>query len=234
MTLLARVSDRTLLIAVLFAAVGSASLIFWGSGDGLMASGFAAMTLVLAALLQVFRTLYPPVASAQVDFDWALVREAADNGNVAVAVTDRMGRLVCANALHESWFSGPTAPPALGLSDADTAALTQAGRVAWRDGRFLLRGLRRDLMTFDAEVMRGGRNEDHLVWRFNAANAIDLAAEAKRLIEGPAGVRIGEAGIMAVMIGAEGRVRSASRSLLSAKSWPSTPANPLRPPRSLA
>ena len=210
--LLSRLSDRTLLVAVLFAAVGSASLVFWGSGDGLLASGFAATTLVLAALLQVFRTIYPPVANTQVDFDWALVREAADNGDVAVAVTDRVGRLVCANALHESWFSGPTAPPALGLSDEDTAALTQAGRVAWRDGRCMLRGLRRDLMTFDAEVLRGGRSEDHLIWRFNAANAIDLAAEAKRLIEGPAGIRIGEAGMMAVLIGPEGRVRSASRS----------------------
>lgn len=212
--LLSRLSDRTLLVAVLFAAVGSASLVFWGSGDGLLASGFAATTLVLAALLQVFRTIYPPVANTQVDFDWALVREAADNGDVAVAVTDRVGRLVCANALHESWFSGPTAPPALGLSDEDTAALTQAGRVAWRDGRCMLRGLRRDLMTFDAEVLRGGRSEDHLIWRFNAANAIDLAAEAKRLIEGPAGIRIGEAGMMAVLIGPEGRVRSASRSFM--------------------
>ncbi len=211
---LSRVGDRALLLAVLFAAVGSASIIFWASGDGLMAAGFAATTLVLAALLQVFRTIYPPVSGTQVDFDWALVREAADNGNVAVAVTDRVGRLVCANALHESWFGGPTAPPALGLDDADTAALTQAGRIAWRDGRSMHRGLRRDLMTFDAEIIRGGRNEDHLIWRFNAANAVDLAAEAKRLIEGPAGVRIGEAGMMAVLIGPEGRVRSASRSFM--------------------
>ena len=211
-TLLSSVTDRALLFAVLFAAVASAALIFWGSGDGLLAAGFAATTLILAALLQVVRTLYPPAFVARVDFDWALVREAADNGDVAVAVTDRVGRLVCANALHESWFGGPTAPPALGLSETDTVALTQAGRVAWRDGQATSRGLRRDLMTFDVEVLRGGRNEDHLVWRFNAANSVDLAAEAKRLIEGPAGLRIGEAGMMAVLIGAEGRVRSASRS----------------------
>ncbi len=211
-TLLSSVTDRALLFAVLFAAVASAALIFWGSGDGLLAAGFAATTLILAALLQVVRTLYPPAFVARVDFDWALVREAADNGDVAVAITDRVGRLVCANALHESWFGGPTAPPALGLSETDTVALTQAGRVAWRDGQATSRGLRRDLMTFDVEVLRGGRNEDHLVWRFNAANSVDLAAEAKRLIEGPAGLRIGEAGMMAVLIGAEGRVRSASRS----------------------
>ena len=138
--LLSGVSDRALLFAVLFAAVGSAGLVFWGSRDGLMAAGFAATTMILAALLHVVRTLYPPVGIARLDFDWALVREAADNGDVAVAVTDRVGRLVCANALHESWFGGPTAPPALGLSEADTAALTQAGRVAWRDGRRTHRG----------------------------------------------------------------------------------------------
>ena len=210
-TLLSGLSDRALLFGVLFAAVGSAALIFWASRDGLMAAGFAATTLILAALLHVARTLYPSVASARVDFDWALVREAADNGDVAVAVTDRVGRLVCANALHESWFGGPSAPPALGLSEADVATLTIAGRVAWRDGRSSANGLKRQLMAFDAEILRAGRNEDHLVWRFHAATTVDLASEAKRLIEGPAGARIGKAGMMAVLIGPEGRVRSATR-----------------------
>ena len=211
-TLPAGLGERGMLALVLLAALASAGLIFWASGDGLMAAGFAATAMVLAALVHVVRTLYPPVSATRVDFDWALVREAADSGDVAVAVTDRGGRLVCANALHEGWFGGPAAPPALGLSESDVAALTAAGRTAWRDGSAQAKGLKRDLLTFDAEVLRGGRSEDHLIWRFNAARTIDLAGEAKRLIEGPAGARMGEAGLMAVLIGPEGRVRSATRS----------------------
>jgi two-component system, cell cycle sensor histidine kinase and response regulator CckA len=203
--------ERGLLIIVAVAALLSALLLLWAAGDWVLAAGFAAAVIALGALLYVFRRLYPPTSDARLEFDWSLIREAADNDEVAVAVTDRAGRLVCANALHESWFGGPAAPPVLTLSEGDVAILAAAGKAAWRDGKGRAEKLRRDLLLFDAEVLRSGRNDDHLVWRFRTANTVDLAAEARRLIEGPAGTRIGEAGIMAVLIGPEGRVRSASR-----------------------
>jgi two-component system, cell cycle sensor histidine kinase and response regulator CckA len=203
-------NERLLLLIILAAALASGSLLLLIVGNGVLAAGFTATAMMLGALLIVFRRLYPPMHDNRTEFDWALVREASDNDEVAVAVTDRAGRLVCANGLHESWFGGPAAPPALSLSDADMARLTMAGRSAWRDGRASVANLVRDLLTFDADVIRGGRNEDHLVWRFRAANAVDIASEARRLIEGPAGERIGEAGIMAVLIGPEGRIRCAS------------------------
>ncbi len=203
------VSERGLLIGVVVTAIASAALIFWVSGEAVIASGFAAMVLALAALVPMARAMFPQAAAPRVEFDWALMREAADGDDIAVAVTDRGGKLVCANGVHESWF-GPVAPPGLKLDDAGTVALSAAGKVAWRDGRGGATGLRRDFLNFDAEVVRGGRTEDHLVWKFRAARTLDLAAEAKRLIEGPAGKRIGEAGMMAVLIGPEGAVRSAS------------------------
>jgi two-component system, cell cycle sensor histidine kinase and response regulator CckA len=202
--------ERTLLLVILGAAAASGGLLLLIAQNAVLAAGFAATAMMLGALLIVFRRLYPPLRDNRSEFDWALVREASDNDEVAVAVTDRAGRLVCANGLHESWFGGPAAPPALGLGDADMAALTNAGRAAWRDGRASAPNLRRDLLTFTADVVRGGRSEDHLIWRFRAANMIDIASEARRLIEGAAGARIGEAGIMAVLIGPEGRVRAAS------------------------
>jgi two-component system, cell cycle sensor histidine kinase and response regulator CckA len=205
--------ERRLLLIVGGAAILSAGLLFWAAGDAVLAAGFAASALVLAALIFTARNLFPPKAATALEFDWSLVREAADNDEAAIAVTDRAGRLVCANALHESWFGGPSAPPALGLGDTGEAALCNVGRTAWRDGRGKAQGLKRDLLTFDAEVIRSGRNEDHLVWRFTAARTLDLAAEAKRLIEGQAGLRLGEAGMMAALIGPEGRVRCATRGL---------------------
>jgi two-component system, cell cycle sensor histidine kinase and response regulator CckA len=211
-SLLAGVSEPMLLVAIGGAALGSAALIFWAIGDAAIAAGFAAAVMALAVLVALARHVFPTTPTEKVDFDWALVRVAADNDDIAVAVTDRAGRLVCANSVHESWFGGPVAPPGLGLSDVHGSALAAAGKAAWRDGRARADRLKRDLRQFDAEVIRGGRTEDHLIWRFRAANSVDLIAEAKRLIEGPAGLRIGEAGMMAVLIGPEGRVRTASPS----------------------
>ncbi len=202
--------ERRLLLLIGAAALISAGLLFWIAGDAVLAAGFAASAMVLAALLFVGRALFPPRAAGTIEFDWSLVREASDNDEAAIAVTDRSGRLVCANTLHESWFGGPAAPPALGLGEAGETQLSTAGRAAWRDGRGSAKGLRRDLLGFDAEVIRSGRNEDHLVWRFTAARALDIGNEVRRLMEGEAGVRLGEAGLMLALIGAEGRVRAAT------------------------
>jgi two-component system, cell cycle sensor histidine kinase and response regulator CckA len=208
------VGEQRLLLLISSAALASAALLFWVAGDAVLAAGFMASVLALGVLVFAARRLYPDRSNAPVEFDWALVRAAADNDEVAIAVTDRVGRLVCANALHDSWFGGPLAPPGLGLSSGDEAALMAAGRIAWRDGKSNAARLRRDLLTFDADVMRSGRCEDHLVWRFRATHMFDAAAEAKRLIEGQAGIRMGEAGLMAVLISTEGRIKSATPTFL--------------------
>jgi two-component system, cell cycle sensor histidine kinase and response regulator CckA len=160
--------ERGLLLIVALAAIMSALLLLWVAGDAVLAAGFMAGVLAIGALVFAGSRLFPSRAASLLEFDWSLVREAADNDEVAVAVTDRIGRLVCANALHDSWFGGPLAPPALGLSSADEAALMAAGRVAWRDGRSSAVHLRRDLLSFDAEILRVGRSEDHLIWRERA------------------------------------------------------------------
>ncbi len=196
--------------SVFAAALLCGLLLLWLTGDWIVAAGFAATAIMMAALLLFVRQVQPVKSSARIEFDWALVRAAADNDDLAIAVTDRAGRMVCANSLHESWFGGPQTPPALGLSDGGDAQLVAAGRSAWRDGSAFVKRLRRDLLVFDAEVLRGGRNEDHLVWRFRASQTLDLAIEAKNLIEGDAGRRLGEAGMMAILIGPEGRIRHAT------------------------
>jgi two-component system, cell cycle sensor histidine kinase and response regulator CckA len=209
------VGERGVLLLVGAAALVSAGLILWAAGDALLAAAFSATVLAVAALLVLARKIYPTVSHGKVEFDWSLIRDAADNDDVAVAVTDRAGRLVCANAVHESWFGGPLAPPAVLTDPTAIAALTAAGRAAWRDGKGEARGLQRDTLLFDTEVLRSGRTEDHLVWRFRTASQFDLAHEARRLIGGVAGKRMGEAGIMAVLIGDEGRIRTASSSFIA-------------------
>jgi two-component system, cell cycle sensor histidine kinase and response regulator CckA len=209
-SLLSSVNEPFLLVVVAGAALASAGLVFWAIGDAGMAAGFAAAVMALAALVALARHVFPAASTERVEFDWALMREAAESDDIAVAVTDRAGRLVCANGAHEKWFGGPFAPPGIGLADGHTALLAAAGKAAWRDGRATAPGLKRDLLAFDAEVIRGGRTEDHLIWRFRPTQTLDLVSEAKRLIEGPPGQRIGEAGMMAVLIAANGRIRAAS------------------------
>jgi two-component system, cell cycle sensor histidine kinase and response regulator CckA len=210
----ARDSERNILLIVGAVALGSALLLLWVANDAVVAAAFMAMVLAAAALMLLARRLYPPVVAARVDHDWSLVRDSADNDEHAVAITDRAGRLVCANVLHESWFGGPVAPPVLAISAEDVDILTRAGKAAWRDGKGFARGLTRDAMQFDVEVLRSGRAESHLVWRFRLAAQFDLALEAQRLIEGEAGSRLGEAGLMAVLLGSNGRIMSASRAFI--------------------
>ncbi len=202
------------MLAVALAALASAALLLWAAGDWVLAAGASGAILGGAALMFVGRNLFRSGQATATESDWSLVREAADNDDAAIAITDRSGRLVCANTLYEGWFGGPVAPPKLTSDDATVAQLMAAGKSAWRDGKAGLKGLKRDLLTFDAEVLRSGRNEDHLVWRFRAARTVDLVAEARRLIEGTGGERLGEAGIMAVLIGSDGRIRAASPAFL--------------------
>jgi two-component system cell cycle sensor histidine kinase/response regulator CckA len=209
-SILAVIGDGWLASLVAGAALLSGALLLWVVGDWAVAAGFGATVIAVAALMVFARRLYQPQTAAATQSDWSLVRMAADNDDAAVAITDRMGRLVCANALHEIWFGGPAAPPALAIDSAQIAELAAAGKAAWRDGHGSAQALRRDAMLFDAEVVRAGVADDHLIWRFRTAAQFDLANEAQRLIEGAAGERMGEAGIMAVLIGGEGRIRSAT------------------------
>jgi two-component system, cell cycle sensor histidine kinase and response regulator CckA len=207
-------AERTMLLLIGLAALLSAAVLLWASGNWVVTAGFSAAIMGAGALLFASNRLFAGASGGQVEADWSLVRAAADNDEAAIAITDRAGRLVCANALYEGWFGGPVAPPRLTADEAANGLLMAAGKAAWRDGKGSVAVLKRDLLTFDAEVFRGGRNEDHLVWRFRAARTIDLALEARRMIEGPAGSRLGEAGIMAVLIGADGRIRAASPAFL--------------------
>jgi len=203
--------ERNLLLIVGLAAAVSAAIIFWFSRSGPLAAGFSAMILGGAALALFIRRLAPSAPAEESDCDWSLVRDAAEADDAAVAVTDRTGRLVCANMRHETWFGGPVAPPAVLVDQAQNDLLAAAARTAWRDGRAVVNGLRRDTLLLDASVQRSGRGESHLVWRFRPSVEFDLLAEARRVIAGPAGERLGEAGIMTVLIGPEGNIRAASR-----------------------
>ncbi len=190
------------------AGVVAAGIILWTVGHVAVAAGFAASAIIVAAAVYAARHLFPTEARANAAVDWTVAHALAASASDAIAVTDRAGRIVCANDRYESLFAGYPTPPTLNLGDTDTAALGSAGRAAWRDGEgraIIAVGETRVTAT----IARVG--DDMLLWRFAAASAIDLTATVTALIAGPQGDRLGSAGIMAAVLTPDGRVKAANR-----------------------
>lgn len=191
-------------------AAMSAALMFWALGSLGIALGLA-LGLGFAALLFLTALLRRPEKVApRCEVDWQLVRAIVDFDGAAVAVTDRAGELCCANHVYQDWFRGADAPPALIGDPTRAALLSSLAQTAWRDGNAQLRRLPRGALLLDVDVERSGHDEDCLVWRFRASSSFDLVSETQRLLSGPAGERLGEAGIMAALIGPKGHIRIAS------------------------
>jgi two-component system, cell cycle sensor histidine kinase and response regulator CckA len=205
----AQTADRLVGAAVAGGAILSGWIVFKAVGQPAIAAAFGGTVIALGVLLLLARHLYPPPARAERMTDWALVRDAADNGETALAVIDRNGRLVCTNALYDSWF-GSAVPTDLSAEGAD---LVGAGRAAWRDGHVALTG-RISARNVTLDIARSGQGDDCLVWRFREGVEGNPAAALPALLDNGWGDRLGAAGIMVALIGGEGRVRAANRVLI--------------------
>lgn len=215
MTLAAGGRGRFALTALVAAAVLSAALVIAAVGDWALGAGFAATLLGVAALLHLFRPAAPIEAeTGDAVPDWSVVRAAANATGVAVAVTDRGGRLMCASDLYGEWFPDYPAPPALALDGDGAKRLAEIGRVAWRDGDAHDERLMRGALTLDVQAARTGRADDYLLWNFRPVLQPSVAEDFARMISGDMGGRLGESGLMAVLIGGEGRIRAANEAFV--------------------
>ncbi len=195
--------------------LASVALLFWATRDAVLTAGFLAGLAVAAGGLLLARRLFPAVAGGDaVPPDWTMLRQAVNHDDVAIAVTDRAGRLVCANDLFATWMGGFVTPPGLPLEGRGADSLKNAGRAAWRDGEGRADDLAVGPLQLRAQVTRTGQAEDYLVWRFAALERLDLASEIVRHLDGPAGRTLGQAGMMAALVSAEGRLRVANRAFL--------------------
>ena len=195
------------------AGVLAALLILWAVGDATVAACFAGAGLVAGGAVVAARRLFPPASNASGEPDWSVARSLAADLPDAVAVTDRAGRLVCANDRYEALFEGLPTPPGLPLAEAATARLASAGRLAWRDGRGVADGFAVRGIALTVAIERVGAEEDLLLWRFRAAEGTAQARSVETMLAGAAGDRLAEAGIMAALISPDGRIRAANRVL---------------------
>ena len=209
-------NGRTVVVLIAVAAILSVGLFLIVVGDFHLAGAFVAGLLGVGALLLLRSRIGATAAVHDLApmADISLLRAALEASSTAVAVTGDVGALICANTCYAEWFGRYTAPHDLPLPPEPLHLLNEAAAAARRDGTAALEMLRIGSLTLRAEVSRQGFEHRHLLWRFTHADEIDLTVEARRLLSGKAGRRIGEAGVMAVVADGEGRVVTANPAFL--------------------
>ena len=158
----ARPIERLVLGAALLA---SAVLVWFATGELLATAVFAAGLIGLAGVAW-FSTRHKPDQTLP-EFalpDWSVTVAAIDRADAAIAVTDRAGRLVCANPIYERRFTAKYAPPRLAVDNASLERLAKAGRAAWRDGKGVADLVESSDGRWKASALRAGRGDDYLVW----------------------------------------------------------------------
>jgi two-component system, cell cycle sensor histidine kinase and response regulator CckA len=195
------------------ASVAAAALILLAAKSWIMAAAFFGAGIIVGGAVIIWRTLAPAPRAATREVDWDFTRTVASTSTDAVAVTDRAGRLVCANDAYEAMFGGFPTPPGLPLVDEGVAMLGKAGRTAWRDGTAEVRGLATADQRLAVAIHRAGDESDMLVWRFSAIVDRDLSQTTAALMSGEAGDRLGASGVMAALVDPDGRIRAANRVL---------------------
>ena len=206
----AEIWTRALLL--LIAILASAGLLYWQVQNIALIVAFLALVFSLMGIAYFLRPQDAATDQDQADpEDWAVTRMVADQSAIGLAVTDRAGRLVCANELFTKWFNGAAVPPELPLQAGGNELLATAGRTAWRDGRGYAEGLKRGVAEYSAKVVRAGQGDEYLLWQMIPQIQADLLDDMIGLVSGGGGRAFSEAGILASVIGGEGRIRASNQ-----------------------
>ncbi len=199
--------DQLPLALVGLASAFAAWLLWRATGSLPLIAGCIGAGALSAAVLHGLRVQHRPrEESASPEQDWTLVRAVADTDMAGIAITDRSGRLVCANDLYVEWFGGAVTPPNL-VPDAQTVALlAEVGRAAWRDGEAAITGFTRDGREYDGTVHRVGARADHLLWRCATRVETDIVDDLATALRAAAGQRLSQSGVMVALVGRSGNV----------------------------
>lgn len=142
--------------------------------------------------------------------DWSITRDTADLAMAAVAVSDRAGRLVCANGLFGQWFEGLSAPPNLDVDEGGQQLLVELARRAWRDGESQIDGITRNDTEYSVRALRSGAGDEYLLWWIAHSQQVDIKTRSDDFTKGRLGRAMALAGVMAASIDEDGRIRAAN------------------------
>ena len=193
------------------ALIASLALLWFATGQAVILAAFVGGVAVLG--LVAWLAARPRAVVSEVEYaipDWSVTVAAITRDDAAIAITDRAGRLVCANPLYETWFTAGHAPPRLALDNASLERLAKAGRAGWRDGKGLADLIEGPTGRWKAQVERAGRGDDYLVWTFAQLQGSDPVAELVPHLDGKLGRALAQAGIAAAIVDPDGKIRAAS------------------------
>lgn len=199
--------------AIAAALAVSAVLLWLVSGAPTVAAAFTGGVIVLGVLAIMLARHRPPTVEQELALpDWSVTVTAIERPDMAIAISDRAGRLVCANPCFEQWFGAEHAPPRLMVDEPSLDRLATSARTAWRDGRAridLVEGGEHG-MRWRGTAQRTGRGEDFLVWSFSPIEAADPVRDLVAHLDGKLGRALANAGMAAAIVDPDGIIRSAS------------------------
>ena len=176
-------------------------------------TAFGAGLLAAAAFLIIRGTRGAPAAveAAMPVPDLKLARAIMDEAPSAMALSDADGTLLSVNDLYQDMIGGIPSGNEAGSGLSDPALVREAGEKARREGEATFRAADRHGRSVIGHVKRAGHSGDFLFWSFTPAGSSDIAVEAERLLTGEAGLRIGNAGLMAALVDDQGVIVASNR-----------------------
>ncbi len=202
-------------LAVAAAVLASVTLVQYATGS-LTATLAYAGGLVVLGLVGFVAGRLPAgaVAPQQTDMpDWAVTVAAIEQPDLAIAITDRANRLVCANSAFELWFGSNNGPPRLPVDGASADLLARLARTVWRDGKSDAVTVADEDNGWIASAVRAGRGEDYLIWRFAPIVRAEPIAAIGKHINGMFGRVLDAAGIAVALVSSDGLVRAGNPAL---------------------
>ncbi|AKM09649.1 hybrid sensor histidine kinase/response regulator [Croceicoccus naphthovorans] len=168
---------------------------------------YAGALIVFIVVLRSAMKRAPDDAEAKLAApDWSVTVAAIERPDVATVITERSGKVVCANSRYGEWFGFYNIPPQLALDEDSQERLARTAREAWRKGEASTDALVGTSGRWHAVLRRAGRGQNYLVWELAPVETVDLAARLVRQLDDKLGRALGIAGIHAVAVSANGEI----------------------------
>ena len=200
---------RWLVPALVLLAAASGAGLLWLLGEPFFA-GLFVLACVLLALI-AFALARRPAGAAPIPAvtlpDYQLVGATLELIRDPAALTNPDGSLLLINSAYRRKFGD--APP-IDLAP-DDAILQECRAAAWRDGSAELPSLDLSGLRVALFIDRVGSSGDLLLWRFPLDSEPDRMMLSAKRIAGVTGERLADAGVLAALIDADGRLLAANK-----------------------
>ncbi len=207
---------RKLLISLALALMVSLALLWLVTQNWMLIGALSAGLVVIVAVIDYTLQSKSPAEPVTHGLpDWAVTRSVADADSAAIAISDRAGRLLCANEKYTQWFDGLRAPPDMGVDEASREMLVKASRAAWRDGVAHAEGIKRRSDEYNIQVSRSGIGDEYLLWRISPKQAVDVTTRANDFVAGRIGRALSLAGVMSAVVSHDGRIKASNGAFAS-------------------